>query len=377
MSVKDIDFDELDRAVNSAIAKNQSKPSDYDDSSLSSISETALDIISDIDMVRPLPMPKIPPPRPSKPIAKRPNKGRFLDMVHGSSGKRKRQHKVVKPDFSMPQVAKTNFSVTHSAPMMTTMQSQNLQQHSVANISQLMNDTKPTPKPVVLNTNMEPMKPLVDLGNFDRAGNPIDKTLGVKLGDPQDTPFLPDTKVEKRPLNSMKQEEKILLHYPMSHADRKNMNTPLPAELDSDLLTIEANEVAKNLPEIEVSDAIDHPVSPSIESAAENISPVVTPESQRNVLQEPINLEDEQTQSETRPLVSNSLVVNSIPQQYEEKPSSVKHDSGAIYDVNNYHKAAVTVKKKSGWSWVVWTIILMIASVGAGVAVYFLVLPQM
>jgi hypothetical protein len=135
--------------------------------------------------------------------------------------------------------------------------------------------------------------------------------------------------------------------------------TPLPAELQNDLLKIEAD--SSTTPEAPIvpetsADTPKHTESPASET------PVALPK-----------LKDEVPATETA-----SAAPSSIVQQYKEQPSTGEQNTGAIYDTDSYHKTLVhPVKKKSGWLWVVWIAILLVVGGGVGAAMYFFVIPNL
>jgi hypothetical protein len=63
----------------------------------------------------------------------------------------------------------------------------------------------------------------------------------------------------------------------------------------------------------------------------------------------------------------------SIPQQYKEEPSTGDAKNGAIYDTDTYHHQPLAhpKKKKSGWMWVIWIILILIIGAAAGAALYW------
>ena len=62
----------------------------------------------------------------------------------------------------------------------------------------------------------------------------------------------------------------------------------------------------------------------------------------------------------------------SIQPQYKEEPSSTKQEHAAIYDTDTYHKPlAHPAKKKSGWLWVLWIILLLALGAGGAAALYY------
>jgi hypothetical protein len=63
----------------------------------------------------------------------------------------------------------------------------------------------------------------------------------------------------------------------------------------------------------------------------------------------------------------------SIPQQYQEEKSTGDQPSGSIYDTDSYHQPlAHPAKTKSGWLWIIWILLLLIVGGGGAVALYFL-----
>jgi len=293
--MQDLDFDELDRAVNSAISNRPAS------------------------QVPPRPVGGLPtiPVLPSAPAAPRPSTGRFMDVVHPSSNMRSA---IVMPERTSSQVV--------TVP----------------------NDQLP----------MVQSPPADDDSDIDQISNDITDAMNLAADKPLESPFLSGAKVEKRPLNAMSSEQtntapfqpavpSLHLNNPkVTSADGSGViDTPLPAELQSDLLSIESNEMVVQ----------EEPALPVVISTRPAALPSVVP-----------------------PVVAKpaQAVATSIAQQYKEQPSTDEKSNGAIYDVNSYHKAMVSpVKKKSGWMWILWIVILMIVSVGAGVAVYYFVLPRL
>lgn len=315
--MKDLDFDELDRAVNSVIT-NKSVPTDD---------------INTESLLQPVVSAPVTTSVPFVSVAPRPSTGRFMDVVHPSSDMR--------TTLVMPERTRNQVSVMPIA--------------------------KPPMAQTVMTTDKD------DDSDIDQISNDINKTLGQTFSEPQDSPFLSGTKVEKRPLGAFSAEQSASTSFQpttlMNRFDQTDkvtngklveINTPLPAELQSDLLTIEANEMVQPEDTTNVTDV------PKDEAPKDIISsPVINPK--------PVQIAD------SDPISTPVLVpATSIPQQYAEKPSTGDKDNGAIYDTKAYHTAMVSpAKKKSGWMWIVWIALLMVVSVGAGVAVYFLVLPHL
>jgi hypothetical protein len=189
-----------------------------------------------------------------------------------------------------------------------------------------------------------------------KIGKDITDALSEEVDGPQESPFLSGTKVDKRPLGAFSTEvpapttelpslETIPDEITDASTNQKpsDTDTPLPAELQDDLLLIESGG-----------------------------SMLLEDESK------PVEVSPTPTATNTPAVADNKSVGStSITQQYKEQPSSGDQNTGAIYDTNAYHKAIVRpVKKKSGWSWVLWIIVLLAVGAGIGAVVYFYVLPH-
>lgn len=349
MDVKDIDFDELDRAVNSAIAKDGS--GNIERPVVASITPTSVVPIAPTINSKPLPTTPVPA---SRPTISRPATGRFMDVVHPSTNMR----------VAIPE-----------RPALRPLSSSMTSQPSV------------NPAPTSLN-NFLTKDNNADF-DIDKISDEINKTLKTDMNEAQDSPFLPDAKVEKRPLNAFTSEQNANVSTQLAGSDKaispdvlsggqEKIDTPLPAELQNDLLSIEAAEVAKT-DEAYIPDDFDDEDEPETPEVSENPVGIDTAESQYIPVSpdKAPTLEEKPVVAPT-PTLTNPIAATSIPQQYTELPNTGDKEIGSIYDTNSYHKAMTPpAKKKSGWMWVIWIALLMIVSVGAGVAVYFFVLPQL
>jgi hypothetical protein len=105
-------------------------------------------------------------------------------------------------------------------------------------------------------------------------------------------------------------------------------DTPLPAELQPGLLSIEANE------------------DPSKANFPADPDPALTGPT-------------------------------SITKQYTEQPSTGDKPTGTVFDIEAYKKPQTSKKKKSGWLIVLWIFLLLVVGAGIGAAMYFFVLPRL
>ena len=386
--MKDLDFDELDRAVNSLITKDSTIPSAGNSASgvayVEPITEETEHILElgepistndgiltetktdDVVDVAPISI---------KPAIEKPSTGRFMDVVHPSSNMRS---SLVMPERSSVRITSDKAPISR-APLLSSLPSLHL---------------KPT-EPSVVSQPANFVSDDTEDDDIDRISNDIDKTLNMDVDDSQISPFLSGTKVEKRPLGAFSTSVNMtpeVMDSPSDDAasseaaptplmapaiappvqpssgynptpslpvsepsfvtklDSDELDAPLPAELQNELLSIESDEMTAQ-PETTLADIVNEP------DTAPNVAPQAI---------EP---------STTSAPVSIST---SIQPQYKEMPSSGDQDNGAIYDVKNYHKTVSHPSDgKSGWMWVVWIALMLIVGVGIGAAVYFLVLPQL
>lgn len=194
---------------------------------------------------------------------------------------------------------------------------------------------------------------------------------------PLESPFLPDAKVEKRPLGGLPgapefnpeelieaPEEELKLEEP----DEPRLEaTTLPDPIDF------ANQSSEEPTHVEIpveSEVDSTPVAPAAEVPEVSVADVPSDLEQEGPISEPVEpVQPAQPEEVTGP--------TSITQQYQEQPSDAK-PSGAIYDTETYHQPMAVAPKKRGSAWgIIWIILLVILGAGAGVAFYLFVLPML
>lgn len=322
--VKDIDFDELDRAVNSLNVT--APPVNNTDNSAVPMQSPTTDATS------------ITAPAATTPLAARRSTGQFMDVVHPSSNMR--PSTVTIPERPAFQTSSVN-------PVTSTTPSAN-------------SDGWPDPIDFTSTNKTDTVKDNNEDDDINKISDDITKSLG-QTENPIESPFLSGTTVEKRPLGAFSTEPVVEDMAPKMPDLQNSMPTdnvdttkpsdpkiPMPAELQDDLLSIESND----------------DVTPEAAEAPKTSAPF-TP------------IQDNDTAKAPTPM-PQPTGATSIAQQYKEQPSTGDQNSAAIYNADNYPKSVVTpVKKKSGWMWVLWIIILLIVGAGTGAAVYFFVLPNL
>lgn len=212
--------------------------------------------------------------------------------------------------------------------------------------------------------------------------------------EPLSSPFLADTKVEKRPLGGgllsttptdsqpepdlEPSQERDDTHGDQLPANPADSRPELPEELSTDLMALEsdANTIAVPLNEVK-SDVIAQTVRTAETGVEmEQPEPPVTVEDKPMVEKEVVAEIPKHTVVHTQPVAPDHTLPAgpiSIPQQYREEPSTGDQNNGAIYDTDAYHQPlAHPKKKKSGWIWVMWTALFLALGAAGGAALYFL-----
>lgn len=357
--MKDLDFDELDRAVNSLIGNGDAPVAG--DGPVAPTSQTDINPI----LSQPSTEPVTDKPVSALPLATRRSSGRFMDVVHPSSDMRStsvsdRPASRVGTTIPSPMTTPGAYSRPLVVPDVTTTSSSADEPEKPSQWPDPIDfhgfeDARPDSDSVSANVALPSTfdsstrsvdeaistSPEVDEdSDITKLADDINATLNGDPETPLNSPFLADAKVEKRPLGAFSFGEvapataaTLAVVAPQdsspaaSSVEEKSIDTPMPAELQDDLLLLESDNVESPTPEI--------------------VAPVETP-----------------------------VGPTSITQQYKEQPSTSDQPTGAIFDTHAYQKPlAHPAKKKSGWVWVFWIALLIIAGAGAGAVVYFFVLP--
>lgn len=165
---------------------------------------------------------------------------------------------------------------------------------------------------------------------------------------PLETPFLSDAKVEKRPLGAFSAYD----FEESPSAAPQALETVDPAADISEEVLIGTIESADTDPQ-----AVE--TQPVAEEAPAPAAVVPAPTVDLSHLLQP--------------------TTTSIQQQYTEQPAAVAAEpTGAIFDTEAYHQPlAHPQKKKSGLSIILWIVGLIVFGAGLGAVLYFFVLPML
>ncbi len=306
--MKDIDFDELDRAVNSLISPGSTptaapNPAPVTPASISS--------------------PATPPSVASTtpPLAERRSSGRFMDVVHPSSDMRP----VAVPPRPVAPMSSPTLPVPTPEPTKPAESSwpDPIDMHEATTKQSTPPVSEPTPPSAAASDAVAPLE----------------------------SPFLSDAKVEKRPLGAFSNE--VHQSAPTSSATPAALPDQKPEQKESTMLTTD-----------DIQKPTDHPI--------ENDTPMPA-ELQPGLLSIEANEDPKAV-----PTATEVTGPTSITQQYTEQPSTGDKPTGTVFDTEAYKKPQNnSKKKKSGWLVVLWIFLLLVVGAGIGAAVYFFVLPRL
>ena len=376
----DIDFDELDKAVNSAL-KPALEAHENDTATQADApaedSAPSKDEAADEKRSEPAVIIK---PRTSAPMIGRERQessvspaskrsGRFMDMVHPSSD--------MASEKKVTPAPRVKIMPTENAPKPEELASEPEKKE------------EETAKPVVEPTPV-PEAPALDIPNPDEAPeapqapepeespeelvksdypDPIDVAGPLSIAEepvkdaeeageeekpepaPAEAPFLPDAKVEKRPLGGFTPEE--IPDEPEAKSEDDESQLPpeagLPAALQSDVVAVESDVLPDLLPgqadEDEEDDEREKKPKPSQEEIEKPV-PMSVPHPDDGAPQ-------------------------SIPQQYRSEPSKTDEAPRPVFDTDQYHQPLLPAHSgKKSHVWVFILLILALLAVG-GTLGYF------
>lgn len=410
----DIDFDEIDRAINSAKNPRQSNTRGDTNETLAPVAVTTPVSVPALEPVAPETPAAISTTHTSAPVttapspAARRSSGRFMDVVHPSSDMRPNGTSRPAPNpaaaFHRDEPVRERTAV---APVSTSVASAPVEPV----VSAPVETTTPFTPPVAP---IETEAPELNEGSAFHWPDPIDiqepatqdetpevvETLPVAndelsadavvipedddddedindiIAAPLESPFLSDAKVEKRPLGAFSgpdTELPLLEDFP----------APNEPHVDAIPKTPEVVEVVAE-PEALIEEVVPEKIhDASFESDLE-----VPPELHPDLLMLDTHSQDEEDAPE--PVSASNAVIGvpaaadvptgptSITQQYKEQPSTATQTSGAIYDTDAYHQPlAHPPKKRSSLLIIVWIVAIIIVGGGLGLAFYLFALPMM
>lgn len=368
--MKDIDFDELDRAVSSLMStapsdepettattrvvtlEENTMPSNVDEPQPESVADETPSVLnldaptvsSESDLLQTQePEPAIVTAQPEVPSITVPSRGRFMDVIRPVV----REAKKVAPSSSVARRG------TVLRPMSTSMQASEFTPAPDVNVEQAGASALQRYDPSAIETAF--IEASMD-------GTPaFEEALSGIVGDtaPQSSPFLPDTKVEKRPLGRPADSAPVV---DLAAEFAESLAEPTVESFDTTEDSISPNKDAQ-LPEQPLPAELGSELL-SIETSTDNLPPETQPEIAPEVEQPTVSL------PEPTPTPTRAMEITSIPQQYKVRPQQNEEAPvGAIYDTQ---PLAHPAEKKPGWVWIAAILAIIALGTGAGAAVYYL-----
>lgn len=373
--MNELDFDELDKAVNSLMGgmNTEKRNTALDDPEDTVVT---LDGPAHDDAAKPVaPAPATnssatlspsespqttPAPassRPAQPLAVK-RRGQFMDMVHPSSDMKtvtsapRREGVTVQPSspFVPPALSQfgageagTELKPEPAAPVLdvVTPAPSESPEFPASPKTEEGPAKSEWPDPIDMDASVAPSS-----NETEVPSEVIQEVASPVQDEPLSSPFLPDAKVEKRPLGGGSTGD-MMDETPSSPSVSTPAAAPdvppvqLPEELKTDVMALESTSTSGSQPGL-----------------LDKTSPTLAVVEQAPIAQAP-KKEIPQTGS------------GSIPQQYTEQPSTSNQTNTPIYDTSTHQPLEGALKKSSSMKWIILALVLLIIGAIAGAAYFY------
>ncbi|MDB5179369.1 MAG: hypothetical protein JWN12_1, partial [Candidatus Saccharibacteria bacterium] len=300
-----------------------------------------------------------PTPAAPSPAVRR-SSGRFMDVVHSSSDMRpstgSRPSMPSVPSLHREEVAERDEVANRPEPAAAPS--------AAFHWTDPIDVAEPTPD---LIEEVEPSfpEPAAEVTEEPPIAHELEDENEDKDASPLESPFLTDTKVEKRPLGA----------FSGADADLPLLEDPIP---------FSANVAPQPQPE-SVSE-VEEPAHEEHEEMPYELHPDLLALEGHGQEDQKESSDDELFLEATNPPDPEPVLAvedvptgpTSITQQYTEQPSTASEPSGSIFDTEAYHQPLThPAKKRSKVLIIVWIIALILVGGGIGAGIYFVVLPML
>ena len=394
--MSEIDFDELDRAVNDLMSNvDTSKrheglddPEDKVvtlDSSSTESGKVASSPVAETTTVTPMSAPEAKPaPAQSSPLAVK-RRGQFMDMVHPSSDMTSASRPVKRDGVSImpPSETVSTSPSTESVKKPSSVTNTPVNNKPAPTLSSIRTPSSTT----VVSTPMSTPAPAVP--SAEKLSQPIASSAIQPSAQPNPTAPIassysspgviePSDNKNDQPEEVASVESEIPAEI-VDEASSISSPQPLPtAPFLSDARVekrpLGANSESAAKPPQDVAEEEDAPVSESVSLPAELQGDVVAVEASVPLdIDKAGSLSEVDSQSSDADLVVDAGV--DLTAQSVEQTDVDDQVNGSIYDTANYHQpidGKKPEKKSSPLKWLAWFLVLLIVGVGAGVAYFFL-----
>lgn len=393
--MSEIDFDELDRAVNDLMSNvDTSKrheglddPEDKVvtlDSSSTESGKVASSPVAETTTVTPMSAPEAKPaPAQSSPLAVK-RRGQFMDMVHPSSDMTSASRPVKRDGVSImpPSETVSTSPSTESVKKPSSVTNTPVNNKPAPTLSSIRTPSSTT----VVSTPMSTPAPAVP--SAEKLSQPIASSAIQPSAQPNPTAPIASSYSSPEAVepgdNKNDQPEEVA-----------SVESEIPAEIVDEASSISSPQPLPTAPFLSDARVEKRPLGANSESAAkppqnvaEEDAPVSEPVSLPAELQGdvvaveasvPLDIDKAGSLSEVDGQSSDAdLVVDAgvdLTAQSIERTDVDDQVNGSIYDTANYHQpidGKKPEKKSSPLKWLAWFLVLLIVGVGAGVAYFFL-----
>ena len=346
--MKDIDFDELDRAVSSVLETNGAEEPaavDSDEVGTDVATDQVIDQSGDSDSVQSDSL---------KSLVQKRSSGRFMDVVHPSSDMKVQNKPTVSRQAADITPPKSDDIVADPEP-----------------VDDVVEDTHTLPDPLDFNnfSSNDTEEHAADTeasheeaaAALEQAASELHELDGLMHDQrempPLDTPFVNDLAVEKRPLGAFSLDTPDEPELP-SNDEEQAADATVTADDEQD------NKIVDSVEEQVVEEKTDTTdIFAADLDRQKQPEPDIVPE---ELQQDVVAIEARDIEEVARPSSTGS-----ITQQYVEKTSEQAADITPVFDTTDYHQPLKHAEKKSGWGSALLVIGFIILGAAAGAAFYF------
>ena len=387
--MKDLDFDELDRAVSSLLEpKNSSVLNEATSRETVSpaLEESGIEAQPSTTSVAPQ----------KKSFIEKRTSGRFMDVVHSSSDMKNLQKPTISrqaPAIAAPIVSdpieSTPVSAEATETISETEASTQVNEEALFVEKEAQEEDRHTlPDPLDFHNFSDEDKPVSSSDDtrinssdsteealnssehsaqakhdeeqeleLERVASELSELDGLMQSDRDqlsvDTPFVNDPAIEKRPLGA----------FSVGPTDQSLLSVDVAVDEAASASDAEAKEAAND----------EEAVTTTEQSSEKTQDTQTTPDT--DVVPEELREDIIAIESvDVSPVstTSSNPIAGSIAQQYTEKSRPVSHEQTPVFDTAQYHQPLKhTIKKKSGWLTVLLIFVFVLVGVGGGAAMYY------
>ena len=398
--MSEIDFDELDRAVNDLMSNvDTSKrheglddPEDKVvtlDSSSTESGKVASSPVAETTTVTQMSAPEAKPaPAQSSPLAVK-RRGQFMDMVHPSSDMTSASRPVKRDGVSImpPSETVSTLPSTESVKKPSSVTNTPVNNKPAPTLSSIRTPSSTTVVPTPMST-PAPAVPSAEKSSRPTASSaiqpPVQPNPTAPIASSYSSPGViePSDNKNDQPEEVASVESEIPAEIPAEIVDEaSSISSPQPlptapflsdARVEKRPLGANSESAAKPLQD--VAEEEDAPVSEPVSLPAELQGDVVAVEASVPLdIDKAGSLSEVDSQSSDADLVVDAGV--DLTAQSIEQTDADDQVNGSIYDTANYHQpidGKKPEKKSSPLKWLAWFLVLLIVGIGAGVAYFFL-----